>query len=395
MTRTKILVYDDDPRAAERFAAEIKKGCRRSAEPVEVEIISREDFHDDLAVLRRRQKDVRDEKTPDLADPRTCFDDADILVLDFDLSEYDEKGMIITGELVSYHARAFSDCGIIVSVNQFGVQFFDLTLQNHPELWAELNISDADLSTSTLWAQRQPRGFRPWSWPILPLLATQFEQMVNDVEQDIEANVCRFLGFPRDVVLTMPRDIASFIGKPEAASFKSVALSRAKPRDQKLPPYLISRFAASSVYRWLEYLVLPGQHVLVDAPHLISRYPSLLVGESRLKSAWNATAVLHDWSPSSVHTGRIEKDRFARPHWLSRVAWWADSISENREVLEVEKPWSYEKPRYVFAEDTSKFHNPRECQEFVAAANSPYSRRFIRRPRGVEVRYRPEVRLVM
>ena len=41
----------------------------------------------------------------------------------------------------------------------------------------------------------------------------------------------------------------------------------------------IERVAAARLGKWLERLVLPGQNVLVDAPHLVSRFPSLVAAD--------------------------------------------------------------------------------------------------------------------
>jgi hypothetical protein len=61
--------------------------------------------------------------------------------------------------------------------------------------------------------------------------------------------------------------------------------------------------------------------------------------------------------------------------------------------LEVREPWKTARPDWAFCEDASRFYRGKDCREFVADVESPFSRRYVRRFQGVS--YRPAVRFAL
>jgi hypothetical protein len=152
---------------------------------------------------------------------------------------------------------------------------------------------------------------------------------------------------------------------------------------------VVVRVGAARISKWLERLVLPGQDVLVDAPHLVSRYPSLISDGIEEIETWNRTARRASYDELGVSSENIERFRLKKEHWLSRPVWFWDELRECEEITEVREPWKITQPDWVFCEDASAFHKE-GYREFVADVESPFARRFVRFFEDVE--YRPSMR---
>lgn len=133
-------------------------------------------------------------------------------------------------------------------------------------------------------------------------------------------------------------------------------------------------------------MVLAGQDILVDAPHLISRFPSLLTSETEEQKVWNKTASFKGINSLSIRYRTIQEFRFEKQDWLSRPAWFWRRLSNYDRIAEVSDPWSTKRPELVFCEDISKFLPQKASREFVADLPSPFVRRFVSAPDSKEVR---------
>lgn len=328
------------------------------------------------------------------------IDDATLLFLDYDLALLDSDSHE-TGEGLAYLARSFSKCGLIVILNQFGENTFDLTLRGHLESFADLNLGGAQIDNPGLWKD-DFRGFRPWSWPLFPRAIDAFEDRIEEVIGHLDERIYDYLGLTTSAHLALPRSVERFVSAredPGEATFRSFVTesgSALRRKDVPMDDEAIARLAASRISKWLEQQVLPGQDVLVDAPHLCLRYTSLLAGSPSDVNSWNATvrSVLGD--ASGVQNESIEQHHLAHSNWLSRHAWWWQPLSNDPSIPEVADPWSTEPPTLVFAEDTSRFVEPGNAREFVAGLESPYVRRFVEGPDTndplrTDVRYEPAV----
>lgn len=390
----KILVYDEERRFREKLEESLISLSVLQDE-FEVTSMSEHDFEDAMESLKSRQIELRESGC--WADGGNPLDDVAIFVIDYDLV-HSQEDRFLTGEAVAYLARCFSRCGLIVAVNQYRYDF-DLTLRGHPESFADLNVTDGQLGNPNLWGGRMAE-FHPWYWPVLPGYHSDLEKKIRDVSENLDKPLWKVIGFsdPKSFDV-LPRSIGEFLSAKRFLSeitFRDFvvesgnglrAKDAARPNDE-----VLARVGAARVAKWLERFLLPEQDILVDAPHLVSRYPSLLTGDAANIEVWNATARKVDLGALEMNVKVVEPYRLEQSHWISRPAWFWEGVRECKDILEVREPWKTERPNWVFCEDASQFCEE-GYREFVAATDSPYSRRFVRYFDGIK--YSPAVRFVM
>lgn len=385
----KILIYDDLEGFRDKLR-ELLESLTVVRNAFEVDTLDGQEFADSMETMRERQRTLR--KTGTWDGKRMPLDNASIFVVDYDLFD---AVPFLTGEALAYLARCFSRCGLIVGVNQYGHNTFDLTLRGHPQSFADLNVGWRQLNNPNLWGGRRA-GFRPWCWPALPDYLRDFERKVEDVEKSLTEDVpiYQVIGFTREMFDRLPRSIGQFVGKkPAETTFREFVTKsgnglRLKDAN-KVNEDVLARVGAARISKWLERLVLPGQDVLVDAPHLVSRYPSLMTGDVTNIETWNRTTPLTSHEELGLTTEIVDSFRLKKHHWLSRPVWFWDELRECEHILEVREPWKTVRPNWVFCEDASRFYK-RNYREFVADTESPFARRFVREFKGVD--YRPKVR---
>jgi len=268
-------------------------------------------------------------------------------------------------------------------------------LKGHIESFADLNIRGEQLGNSNLWGG-DGEEFHPWYWPSLLQFQQTFHQRIEDVRKNLnEISVCEVLGFEPEPFDLLPRSISQFIGaKPAMTTFKEFVTDSGngmRPQDsENANDDILATVGAARISKWLERLILPELDIVVDASHLISRYPSLIDGEKKEIGYWDKTTQLTHYTELGLNTEIIEDARFKKDFWLSRPAWFWDKVRENNEILEVREPWETYRPSWVFCEDVSKFHPKDQCREFVAKVESPFARRFVKEVDGIK--YQPRVR---
>lgn len=404
----RILVYDD----SEDFRQELTKkvdDATRSAKPR-----PKVGALDDIAkVLRgleqkavpRRKPAKSAEDQPDQAQVSGStkeVDSVDVLMLDFDLRDVPGRALL-TGEEVAYFTKSYSKCNLVVSINAVPQRTFDLRLRHTPiDSWADVSIHAADIDAPGLWTGEPTRTptYRPWYWPVIPDLVRKFEKMSTAVADawTEKPKLFDFLKVPEEVRSSFPKDLTTrAIGNPAKTTFTEILAARVRAQDVKrLAKENKAKIVASTIHSWLENVVLPGQHVLTDAPHLVHRYPSLLKGNPERTSDWNATADITVRPSAYLKTAPLGDAQFPFAEWLSRPAWWTTVVANQGAIDEVAAPWDYKVPKLVFAEDTSRFHPETECKPFAFAGTSPNSRRYVLMPRTTEpVRYEPAMRLAL
>ena len=400
--KKKILIYDDEEKQTERFENTLKQVLKQVGQDQDfaIETLCDNDLQSSIEALQNRQDGFRNDKKCSNVD--TKFDEASIFIIDYDLLNSQEV-KFLTGEIIAYIVRCFSECKLIVGLNQFGRNSFDLTLRGHLESFADLNLGEVQLSNSDLWRRNWGnlrQDYRPWYWPNLFDSLHNFDRKVAEVEDNLDNPICEVLGFDRELFQLLPREIVQFIGEekePAKTTFRDFVLQSGnglRPKDEIISDdKVLARVGAARISKWLERLVLPEQDFFVDAPHLISRYPSLIADDSEGIKAWNRTAQLIDYSKLGLHTGLIECYRFEKDYWVSRPVWFWNRLREDESIKEVREPWVTTKPDWVFCEDASCFYNQENCKEFFADTASPFTRRFVK---GFdEVDYRPRVRFSM
>ena len=181
----------------------------------------------------------------------------------------------------------------------------------------------------------------------------------------------------------LPRALRAFLEVDragDAVTFRQVvAASEAglHRRDLPLNDEATRRIAASRVSKWLDTLVLPMQDILVDAPHLVARFPSLLGADRHSGAAWNAAASILAAPAPRFADRSIAATKYPLIDWLSRPAWFWHQLSSNQDIDEVRDPWSRADVDLVFCEDVSAFVPIAMAREFVASVEGPFSRRFV------------------
>jgi hypothetical protein len=391
--RLSAVILDDEEAVETAIKSRLPKEIGRLAKTVKPSTIASL-----VAELRLRIAAARKgSKARGLKD--TILDGADIFVVDYDLIE--AKGEdYLTGETVAYLARCYSRCGVIVALNQFYRRpTFDLTLKPQLDSFADINISADDLQNEGLWTEGPWKAYRPWHWPILTNLIRLMHCRVQDVANaEPSTPVMRFLTFPESAVERLPASsfeiLAGSRAKPEFATLRdilhapSIGLRGKEAQERKSSSPRDAPIIAARLSAWLNMILSP-QDVLVDAPHLAERCPSLLGSKITAKSL-DLTAQLRP-DANVFRNKQLKKAKFSKNFWYDRPVWFWTEIEQKRLLPEIRDPWQSEKLDYVFCEDTSSFAKRTACKSFQSDLQSPYRTRHVKMIANVE--YQPIHRL--
>lgn len=395
MNKNKIFVFDDDDKLNRKYRKKLKTLKEELKLNFEFESLSETEFIDEIKILTKRRSSFRKGKDFEYED--SILDEASVFIIDYDLLDLmkNDSVFFLTGENVAYLARCYSRCGLIIGLNQFGPKDFDLTLEGHPESYADIDLGGRQIDNKGLWIN-EFEGFRPWSWPMIPDYLDKFDEKVKEITEDPNKKIDCVLG-KEEIINDLSTKIIGFIGDdPLKTSFKDFVLKSenglsSKDRKGKPTDEMIGRIAASRISKWIEQMVLPGQDVLVDAPHLVSRFPSLLSGKRDKIEDWNKTTAFKSYNKLGLSYKKIEEFRFKNENWLSRQAWYWKDLSNCDEIIETLEPWKRGDVEWVFCEDTSSFHHKEGTKEFIADFESSFVRRYVREIKGVN--YKPIVKL--
>lgn len=386
-----IVVVDDHASLVESMHARVEGAV---SSPVKITPLTGEYLKEAIRELRDRERNWRsngESWSPSRYD--AMLDSADILLLDYRLADLYGQDGYMTGEDLAALARRYSKTGPIVSVNRFGGQSFDLRLRPGIDTWAEMSVAHEDLGNGRLWSTAASGLYRPWGWSSLQHLPSLFARRVQHALTHFESPVAAALGVSEAQLDIMPRSVSEALGEdPLNATFQEVAIHRAF-RSSNVPrpsrPQM-ARVAAAVVGRWLSDSVLPGEEILIDAPHLAVLYPSLVKG-ARSQAGLNRLATIPTDVDGLLDSRRIRGARFRPDFWLDRPAWWSEAVLANGAVAENHRPWEKKPLKHVFAEDTSRFHRPHECRAFQAVGM--LGPRYVRIP-DTTIPYKPASRLL-
>lgn len=410
MKRISVRLVDEDVQAAKSWKRSLDEmSLGRSTGEKKLDVLTfdvQKDLKPCVETLTARRERARNPRAKVGAEGDSRgIDTVDIFIIDYDLLGSGD-GIQYTGEDLAYLVRCYSSCKVIVAINQYSKSnSFELDLTGHPESYADLNIAAAQLDNVGLWHSPWSSEFRPWYWPVLPALVEQFDARVNFVRDHLDHSVLGSLGFGGDLVRVFPRAVEAFIGgrkgEAEKVTFRDFVTSSGnglKPKDKVGDDPdgegRTCRIAAARVSRWLEDMVLSGQEILVDAPHLVARHPRFLRGRGTISlQALNKTAQIPSGNGADEKLGIdasiLKEFRFDPTSiWTSRPVWFWPKIVARGESFDSSPRTT---PDFVFCEDTSSFVKRQDARSFVANVESAYIRRYV--SMGAEnVLYRPEVR---
>ncbi|MFZ5921567.1 MAG: hypothetical protein ACOYY3_11000 [Chloroflexota bacterium] len=405
----KIRIFDDEKRQREKFVEQVRN-VGLSEQDFDANLLEPNMVKEAFKIMLERQSRFRVEGYW-VSEDKMPLDDIDILIIDNELRDFsDEIGIFTSADAVAYMARCFSTCQLIIVMNRLAHNPFDLTLnlsfQGQLESFSDLEIGEKQLSSKALWGVGEEK-FHPWYWPVLPQWLDDFEKRVEDAKGALRTNpsILEFFGLD-DVKDWIPRRIMQRLGDGEEYTFLEFLRTSAfalSPKDKvvfegkdELDERTIESFArvvAARLSKWLEWQILPEMDILVDAPHLLSRFPSLLMGNHDAINDWNSIIVRHAVEVPNLQMDMLSEVRFSKSHWLSRPAWyWRKAMNDER-IPDVKEPWNIEYIPYGFCEDTSSFVHEEQAKSFRAMVESPFANRYIEQLDGVD--YLPPQRLAL
>lgn len=334
----------------------------------------------------------------------------DLLIIDYDLLglETENAAAWSTGAEVAYAARLMCPIGPIVVVNQFGTSAFDLTMKRTIASYADLDVGSTQITARGLWSTKGFTNFRPWSWPNLNVEASRFKSMYELVQANLNESVINFLAFDLEDFEApnfLSHEMAGLLGIKQGSeiSFRDLAkkvsgvsVYNILEKDQKIvesmPDEQLARLATCIVWRWLEKVVLPSQLVVIDLPHLVSRFPWILSNSSDV-GAWAELSTLE--TPAGLVDGLAEclydhQGLFSRPvYWLEKV----------RRKFPMPDDFDISKvPDLVFCEDSSKFVARNDAVSFPSDLAGFDNERWVENDlecEGKDVNYEPQSYLLM
>ena len=389
----RVLVLDDEPEIAEFWISKIGKTITDDYSLLPP--LKREDIRDAVQELLHRRSTLRNGKR-DI--DRTCpFDDIEILIVDYDLLHIDENNAYYTGEGVGRLARMFSNCAVVVILNQFLGVDFDLSLRGHMQSYADLNINSEILATPGLWRSPPWEGFRPWVWQTLSKAVKTQRAREKMVEENWKNSIVNTLGMREEDAERLSATAFGFIARQAKdfdslveVTFRDFLSGTLNKRDVEasLDTGSAVRLAAARIGKWLEREVLGPQDVLIDTPHLVQRFP-FLIGERMCElDAWNDVASNMDSLPDTIN----EEYAFRLGDVLSRPAVWGQRFEKDGEIVRKRSEFDFGNvPDFVFAEDMSAFVPMENAKEFRASYHNFFDRRFAAVVDGI--RYMPQRRL--
>lgn len=403
----KITIIDDDQLLQHELHQQLAALLK---DRFELHELKREDFQSSVDVLAKRRADLLNNGSFDLAE-ECAFDSAQVLIVENDLTQFHFG---YTAEFVAYHARCFSRCGFIVGVDQYGKNCFDLTLRDHPQSFADLNVGSKQLANPGLWNVKDWGAFRPWAWPLIPDAVERLERRATALTNQLDEPLFPTIGFKKEITELLPREIIEFVSrKKEISEFPLTTIrdflfdsenglerkdafdNKNEVRRVRFPAEIQCRIAAARLAKWLECLVLPCQDIIVDAPHLVRRFPSLLQSGDRSLSSVNETAFIVAVTDLPLKREVIEVWRFTNSDWISRPVWFFEEMRRSDPIAEVKDPWTNEPLDFVFCEDTSQFVSEGEARPFEAELPTPDTRRWVKDLSLEGVSYEPEVRFAL
>ncbi len=375
MSNIKVLVFDDRPDIAEALVSKVKAVYDKA----DVTAVKIKTFREMIKKVNQRRDRWRGEVCDLTRVESIEVDDADIVIVDYDLLYYMKAGEI-TGSRLAYLLRCFTKCGFIIVLNEYGTNTFDLSLRNPSLDFADLHLGDFQIDNPGLWSGSF-EGYRPWHWPILTNTKKILEKCVEDVRNNLDAPILDFLGFER-FIDWLPKIAHDFFFDSETmesvrfGAFVKQAGVGLESKDE-LPLEYMARVAAARLLTLLNGFIIPEQSILVDAPHLVSRYPSLIRNGNQDIHDWNRLCEPLNDDIDDLLVEELREHRFEKQHWLWRPVWYWPDINRDDRIVEVKDPWEVKDVDWVFCENVSRFVPLGFADDFRADVSPPFSKRYV------------------
>ena len=375
MSTMQVSVYDDYPEIADSLASEV----RAVRDTANVTAVSREAFQELIGLMTRRRAAWRTGERDMDSIESTEVDEADVVVVDYDLLLYSEKADT-TGSRLAYLLRCFTKCGLIIVLNEYGTNAFDMSLRSPSLDFADLHLGAEQIGNPGLWTGSF-EGYRPWHWPVVPNAREDFEKCVKDVQENPDQPILEFLGLERFIDWMPKRAHDFFLGSGEMetvrfSAFVKQAHGGIESKDE-LPREYRARVAAARLLALLNGLILPEQSILVDAPHLVSRFPSLVRDGFQNMDGWNRLCDPINEEIDDLLADLLTEHRFERRHWLWKPVWYWPDINRDERIPEVKDPWTVKDVDWVFCENISRFIPTALADDFRADVSPPFTKRFV------------------
>lgn len=292
----RILIVDDEPDRSKGWEEKIQAFGFAG---VSVSALDLDASRALIEAADERRRIARKGEDPFAAGIECDLDGVDVLVVDYDLQEMVQAGQWSTGLWVAMLARAFSRVKLVVLVNQFGTNMFDLTLSKGVKSRSDFDVGSAQLLNPALWDRSRIDGYAPWGWGDGVLSAVgRLNSVVGWMKPNLDKPVLETLGFSYRLDGANPdacmsqelwqecvghplRTFREMVGEAEFLTLKDREYF--KKFDEPC-----ARVAAAIVSHWLDRWVIPANDVLIDLPHLASASPWLLTNR-QVVAGWQST----------------------------------------------------------------------------------------------------------
>ncbi|MCY3714481.1 MAG: hypothetical protein OXH02_14440 [Gemmatimonadetes bacterium] len=375
MSKIQVLVFDDSFEIAEGLAVKVRAACDNA----DVTAVEQTTFLDLVEELNQRRARWRDDVEDITSIKPLDVDEADVVIVDYDLLAYSDAGDI-TGSRLAYLLRCFTKCGLVIVLNEYGNNTFDMSLRSPSLNFADLHLGAEQIGNPGLWSDSF-EGYRPWHWPVIPNARCNFEKCVKDVQENSDEPILEFLDLGR-FIDWMPKRVHDFFlgsGNIESVLFSDF-VERARGGTElkdHLPPDYMARVATARLLALLNGLILTEQSILVDAPHLVARFPSLIKDGNQDIHNWNRLCEPLNKEIDNLFIDEMKEYRFKKQHWLWRPVWFWPDISRDEQVAEVRDPWTVQDIDWVFCENISQFVPTALADDFRADVSPPFNKRFV------------------
>lgn len=383
-TKLKIVIVDDEESRSETWARGIRTIVGDQAEVIALNL---ENVRKEVAaIFFRRRKFGEGDSTALVKDCgiASTFDDAHVLILDYDLRNMDGAGSEwTTGSEVAMAARAYSTAGTIVLVNRTGNNKFDLTMIKIRGSKADVEIGAKQVTNPGLWLALEHDGYRPWTWPSLLEDHIRYEDAANWVEAHMDQPIFKSLELQMGggageirirkehwLELGIDPDTDSYVDLVAKNQYLPPRDRDAIARDKKQS----ARVAAAILRSWFDKILVPSQDLLIDAPHLAYLMPWLL-GDVNDGQCWNNTANL--CNPYSAFKSDLRKYKYKFECFLTRPAFFRSMLATGDDTQEPSGFNYNEIPDLVFCEDVSQFLDFSSARPFACSLDSEETQRYV------------------